>query len=483
MAASSVVADCLYSIWDMRSDPGSDFSSIRQIHFHRQKPTQRKQKTGWEQAVEPLTIASLGITALFLLIVLQVPIGIAMITAGTIGFGLLSGFGPAVSILATETSSVISNVDLAVIPLFLLMGNFATSSGLSSDIYNLAYVFVGHRRGGLALATIAGCGFFGSICGSSPATAATLGRVALPEMLSRKYSPDFATGCIAAGGTLGSLVPPSVILIIYANIAEEFIIDLFLAAIIPAIISIATYFIAIAIYVRIKPQAGPAGKLTAWADRLKVMFSSWRVIFILAVVVGGIYGGVFTVTEAAAFGAMLALAFAAFSRNLTWEVFWQSLTGTAVTSAMIYVIIIGGNVFSYFITISGVPHILVETITSLQLPTFMILLLLMVIYLILGSILDTVAAMLITLPFVLPLIVSLGYSPIWWGIINVVVIEIGMITPPIGLNVFVLQGVAPDIPLKTIFKGIIPFLCADFVRLAILVSFPALIMWLPNMFK
>ena len=433
--------------------------------------------------MEPITVAALGVGAMFCLILLQVPIGIAMATTGVVGFGLLSGFGPAFSILASETSTAISNVDLAVIPLFLLMGNFATSSGLSSDIYNLAYSFIGHRRGGLALATIAGCGFFGSICGSSPATAATFGRVALPEMLSRKYSSDFATGCIAAGGTLGSLVPPSVILIIYAVIAEEFIIDLFIAAIIPAVISVASYFIAISIYVRIRPEAGPAGVRTNWQGRLTVLLRSWGAIFILMAVVGGIYSGIFTVTEAAAFGAILTLLFALGRGNLTWDIFWNSLTGTAVTTAMIYVIIIGGNVFSYFITITRVPNVLVETITHWHLSTFMILFVLMVVYLILGSILDTVAAMLVTLPFVLPLIVSLGYSPIWWGIINVVVIEIGMITPPIGLNVFVLQGVAPDIPLKTIFKGIIPFLMADFIRLAILVSFPPLIMWLPNLVK
>ncbi len=433
--------------------------------------------------MDPVFVAGLGIAAMFILILLQVPIGISMIVVGAVGFGVLSGFGPALSILESEPSSVISNVDLAVIPLFLLMGNFATTAGLSADIFKLAYAFFGHRRGGLALATIAGCGFFGAICGSSVATAVTFGRVALPEMLQRKYAPDLATGSIAAGGTLGSLVPPSVILVIYAVMAEEFIIELFIAAVIPAILSIASYFVAIAIYVRMKPSAGPAGPRMLWSDRFKTLSHSWGVVFILVVVVGGIYGGVVTVTEAAALGAILSFLFALGRKKLTVEGFWRALTGTATTTAMIYVIIIGGNVFSYFVTVTNMPEAIVTAIGNWHAPTPVILLALLIVYLILGSIFDTVAAMLVTLPFVLPLITSMGYSPVWWGIVNVVVIEIGMITPPIGLNVFVLQGVAKTIPLGVIFRGIIPFLCADIIRLTILVAFPALMLWLPNLMR
>lgn len=430
--------------------------------------------------MDPIGVAVLGVLFMFLLILLQVPIGIAMAVTGVLGYGLLSGFGPAVTIIATETSSTIANADLAVIPLFLLMGNFATVAGLSADIYNLAYSFLGHRKGGLALSTIAGCGFFGAICGSSTATAATFGRVALPEMLTRKYAPHFAAGCIAAGGTLGSLIPPSVILIIYAVMAEEFIITLFIAAIIPGIISIGAYFVAIMIYLQMNPKAGPAGPRMSWADRFKTALRCWGVILILVVVVGGIYGGVFTVTEAAAFGATLAFLFALGRRKMTTKMFWDALSGTALSTAMIYVIIIGANIMTYFITVTRMPDEVVSLISGLQLPTFMILAILLFVYLLLGSIFDTVAAMLITLPFVLPLITGMGYSPIWWGIVNVVVIEIGMITPPIGLNVFVLHGVAPDLPLSRIFRGILPFLFADIGRLIILVAFPILILWLPN---
>ena len=431
--------------------------------------------------MDPVVIAGLGMGAMFLLILMHVPIGISMIIVGIGGYACLSGFHPGMAILASESANILSNADLAVIPLFLLMGNFATSSGLSSDIYRLAYAFFGHRRGGLALSTIAGCGFFGAVCGSSAATAATFGSVALPEMLSRKYSPDFASGCIAAGGTLGSLVPPSVILVIYAVIAEEFIIELFIAAVIPAIISIAAYFIAISIYVRLKPHAGPAGPRMDWNERFRALLRSWSVVFILLVVVGGIYGGVFTVTEAAAFGAVLCFCFALFRKGLTLQGFWKALTGTAVTTGMVYIIIIGGNIFTYFVTITHMPDTIITGLSNMNLSTPLVLTILLVVYLILGSIFDTVAAMLVTLPFVLPLITSMGYSPVWWGIVNVVVVEIGMITPPIGINVFVLKGVAPDIPLNVIFRGILPFLVADICRLIILVAFPWLVLWLPSL--
>jgi C4-dicarboxylate transporter DctM subunit len=432
--------------------------------------------------MDPIFVAIAGVLFMFLLILLQVPIGIAMAVTGVVGYGMLSGFAPAVTIIATEATGIIANADLAVIPLFLLMGNFATVAGLSTDIYNLAYTFLGHHKGGLALSTVAGCGFFGAVCGSSTATAATFGKVALPEMLARKYAPHFAAGCIAAGGTLGSLIPPSVILIIYAVMAEEFIVTLFIAAIIPGIISIGAYFVAIMIYLKVNPEAGPAGPRMSWPERFKTVLRCWGVLLILVVVVGGIYGGIFTVTEAAAFGAVLAFLFALGRRKMTRKMFWDALSGTALSTAMIYGIIIGANIMTYFITVTHMPDEVVNLISGLHLPTFIILTILLVVYLMLGSIFDTVAAMLITLPFVLPLIIDLGYSPIWWGIVNVVVIEIGMITPPIGLNVFVLHGVAPDLQLSTIFRGILPFLFADIARLIILVVFPVLILWLPSLF-
>jgi tripartite ATP-independent transporter DctM subunit len=432
--------------------------------------------------MDPLLIGALGLGAMFVLILLQVPIGISMIATGIVGFGLIAGFGPALSILATEPASNISSTDLAVVPLFLLMGSFASAGGLSADIYSVAYAMLGHRRGGLAYATVGGCGLFGAICGSSPATAATFGRVALPEMLKRGYTPSFAAGTIAAGGTLGSIVPPSVIMIIYAVVAEQFILALFVAAIIPALIAIAFHLIAVWTYIRINPEAGPAGSRLPWPERWKAVRDSWAVILLVLAVIGGIYGGVFTVNEAAAVGAALAFLFALGRRRLTWASFWRALIDTASNTAMIYIIIFGASIFSYFINVAHVPEALTAWVGALPLTPLEVIFVLLVIYIILGCIFDTVSAMLITLPFVLPIVVGLGYDPIWWGIINVVVVELGMITPPIGINVFVLYGVARTIPLSQIFRGVMPFVASDFCRLMLLTLVPPLTIWLPKLF-
>ena len=430
--------------------------------------------------MDPILVAALGIAFMFLLIGLHIPIGVSMALAGLVGFGFLAGFGPAVSLFATEPAGVIANLDLAVIPLFLLMGSLAGVSGLSSDIYRLAYALVGHRRGGLALATIGGCAGFGAVCGSSIATAATMGRVALPEMIERGYAPTLASGSIAAGGTLGMLIPPSVIMVIYAFLAEQFVITLFIAALIPGVLAVVLYFIAIGIFVRLQPESGPTGEKMDWPERLRVFSQSWAVLFLMVAVIGGIYGGIFTVTEAASLGVGLAFFFTVTRGRLNRETFIQVMRETASNSALIYVIISGASIFTYFITATKMPDALVTQIAAMELHPLMVIFVLMVVYLILGSIFDTIAAMVITMPFVFPLIVSMGYSPIWWGVVLVMVIEIGMITPPIGLNVFVIFGVARTIPLGTIFRGILPFLYADLVRLTLIVLLPTLVLWLPK---
>ena len=430
--------------------------------------------------MDPILVASLGLIGMFVLIVLHIPIGIAMAVAGFVGFGILNGFGPAATLFATEPVGVIANLDLAVIPLFLLMGSFAGVSGLSADIYRLAYALIGHRKGGLALATIGGCAGFGAVCGSSLATAATMGRVALPEMLKRGYSPTLATGSIAAGGTLGMLIPPSVIMVIYAFLAEQFVITLFIAALIPGLIAVLFHFIAIGIVVRVKPESGPAGDRMGWSERWVVARQSWGVILLLVAVIGGIYGGVFTVAEAASLGAGLAFIFTVARRKLNAESFWLVLRETTSNTAMIYLIISGASIFTYFITTTKMPDALVKSIIAMELSPLVVIGILMVAFLILGSIFDTIAAMVITMPFVYPLVIGIGYDPIWWGIVLVMVIEIGMITPPIGMNVFVLYGVAKTIPLKTIFTGIVPFLVADLARLTIIILFPIITLWLPT---
>lgn len=432
--------------------------------------------------MSPIILASLAILAMFILIAFHVPIGISMATVGVVGFSLMtSSLEIGSSILAAEAVRNMANMDLAVVPLFILMGNFAVAGGISTDLYNIAHAFLGHRRGGLAMATVGGCGLFGAVCGSSVATTATFGRIALPEMVNRNYEPQLATGCIGGGGTLGSLVPPSVILVMYAVLAEQFIVELFAAAVIPAIVTISLYFLAIAIYVRIYPKAGPATERIPWGERFRILRRSWIAVTLIGAIAFGIYGGVFTVTEAASLGVILSLFFSIIKKQITRELFWDALVNTATNTAMVYVILVGSSVFNYFIVISHFPDNVTSTIIGSGLSNISILLLIMIVYIILGSIFDTVGAMVITLPFVLPLIINMGYSPVWWGIVNVVVIEIGMITPPMGINIYMLHGILNEkYPLKTLFTGIIPFLIADIVRLSIIVIFPVLSLWLPK---
>ncbi|MGD9864348.1 MAG: TRAP transporter large permease [Pseudodonghicola sp.] len=428
--------------------------------------------------MDPLLIAGLGLAVMFLLILIKVPIGVAMAMTGFIGYAMIGGVKPALSILVSEPVGVIESYEFAVIPLFLLMGSFATVGGLSAEIFNLAAAFIGHRRGGLAMATMGGCAAFGAVCGSSPATAATFGRVALPQMLSRGYAPGFAAGCIAAGGTLGALVPPSIIMIIYAVLAQVSILDVFLAAVVPAVLAVIMHGAAIAIYSARRPDVAPAGPRVSWTERLRTIRESWAVLVLLISVLGGIYGGVFTVNEAAAVGAAFSFLLAVFRGRLTWTVFLRALGETASNTAQIYLVIIGASIFAYFFTISRAPSEIVTLIGGLDTAPIVIIFALLAMYLVLGAIFETVSAMLITLPFVLPLVTALGYDPLWWAIINIVVIELGMITPPIGLNVFVLKSVARDIPLGTIFRGVSLFVVSDLLRLLLLTLFPALTLFL-----
>ena len=428
---------------------------------------------------DPVTTGLLGLAGMFVLIALQVPVGFAMGVVGVVGTGLIIGFEPALTLLGTEPSAAMAAEGLAVIAMFLLMGNLAHIGGLSDELYRLAYVFLGHRRGGLIFATIGACAGFGAVCGSSVATAATMARIALPQMLDRGYAKSLAAGAIASGGTLGMIIPPSVVMILYAILTENSIITLFLAAIVPGVLAVVFYFVAIAITVRLKPELAPLGEQTSWAERRRVTKSSWAVLLLAFTVSGGIYSGIFTVSEAASVGASIALFLALFRKRLNKDSFLSCLGETASNTGLIFVIIIGASVFSYFATLSGLPAATVDAIEGLGMPPLLVIMCLMVFYLILGSIFDTIAAMVLTLPFVYPLVVGLGYDPVWWGVVNVVVIELGMITPPIGINVFVLHGMAKDLPLSTIFRGVKPFLLADLARLIVLILFPSLSLWLP----
>ena len=430
----------------------------------------------------PGTVALVLFALMWVVALLLVPLGATMGLVGVLGAALLSGTEPALTVLATSATEYLTNSQLAVLPLFLMMGSFAAAAGLSGDIYNLAHVLLGHRRGGLALATIGGCAGFGALTGSSLATAATIGNVALPEMRQRGYAPGLATGCVAAGGTLGQLVPPSTVIILYAILTEESIGQLFIGAIIPAVIAVVLYMITIALYVRLVPNAAPAAAQRKHiAEIMAAVRRSWGVLFLFGLVIGGLYGGIFTATEAAAVGAGAAFLFALFRGKLSGGALWQVMGETTATTAMIYILIFGAVTFSFFIGITGLPEKLTEFMGGLNLPPLGIIALLLVVYIILGAIMDPFPVMVITVPIISPLIVDLGFDLVWWGIIMVVVVETGLITPPFGINVFILKGIAGgDVPTATVFRGVMPFVTADLIKLALLVIFPALILWLPS---
>ena len=430
--------------------------------------------------MEAITIALLGVLIMFALIALHVPVGVSLAITGVGVFAWIVGFDEAVSLIGTEFSATLSNMDYSIIPFFILLGSLASAAGLSTDLFRLANSFLGHRRGGLALATVGGCAAFGSVCGSSLATVATMTRVALPEMLKRGYNPSLATGSIAAGGALGSLIPPSLIIVLYALLTDLDTRMLMIAAIIPAMLAIVMNALTIITIVRINPNIAPKGERASWTTRGQSLIKSWQVLLLGGVVAGGIYGGLFNITEAAAVGVVIAFVMCGMRGQLTKSNLREVLQETASNTAMIYMMLIGASILSYFLSISHMPEYTVAWIDSMNLPAFVVVLALYLMYLILGSIFETVAAMVITLPFVLPIVTGLGYDPIWWGIMMLSVIGTGMNTPPIGMNVFVLFGMTRDIPLKTIFAGTLPFVISDIIKLLILTTVPEITLWLPS---
>jgi tripartite ATP-independent transporter DctM subunit len=431
--------------------------------------------------MSPLVIGVIGIVALFVLILAQVPIAFAMIIVGIMGFAVEGSWATAVTYLATEPTRVLSSPDMVTLPLFLMMGAFANAAGFSEDIYAVAAAFLGHRRGGLAYATIGGSAVFGSVCGSTTATAATFGRLALPQMLQRGYAPAFATGTIAAGGTLKSLIPPSLLMILYCVVAKAFIFDLFIAAIIPALLTVALNLVAIAIVVRLDPTQAPVSERLPWRDRLVAARRAVPAFILILTVFGGLYSGIFTVNEAASVAAVLALVFAVFRRGLRWAEFLDALRSAAGTTVMLYMILIGASVFTYFVTLAHVPETLIQFVDAMRMPPLAIAVALVVAYIVLGTIFEELSAILITLPFVLPIVVGAGYDPTWWGIMNVILAELALIHPPFGIIVFVLHDLAPEIRMGTIYRGVIPFIVADFVVLVLLTAFPSLALWLPRL--
>jgi C4-dicarboxylate transporter DctM subunit len=426
-------------------------------------------------------IGGLGVTILFILILAQVPIAFGMMIVGVVGYAFQDNWEHAIIFLSNESTRVLSSTDMVVLPLFLILGTFASAAGLSEDIFAVAAAFLGHRRGGLAYATISGCAVFGSVCGSSTATAATFGKLALPQMLQRGYSTAFATGTIAAGGTLKSLIPPSLTMILYCVVTNTFIFDVFLAALVPAALTILFNMLAIAYVVHRDPVAAPVSERLPWAERLRVLHRAVPALVLLAIVFIGLYSGMFTVNEAASVAAVVALIFALLRRRLTWNSFCTLLASMAGTTVMLYMIIIGASVFTYFITLAHVPEELITAVNAMHLRSLELIVCLLVAYIILGTIFDELSAILITLPFVLPIVVAAGYDPVWWGVMNVIFAELALIHPPFGIVVFILHDLAPNIRMSTMYRGVVPFLVADFLVLVLLTLFPDLALWLPHL--
>ncbi|MFN4022428.1 MAG: TRAP transporter large permease [Hydrogenophilus thermoluteolus] len=421
----------------------------------------------------------LGFLVTLILILLRVPVAVAMGTVGLVGAAILSDWNQVTYVLGNAPFEAISSYGLSVVPLFIFMGVFAAHAGLSQNLYNGMQALLGHLRGGLAIATIGACAAFGAICGSSLATAATMSKVALPEMQRHGYPSSLAAATIAAGGTLGVLIPPSIIIVIYALLTQQSIGALFAAALIPGILGTLLYIGAITVLARKIPFPS-AHHRQPWSQRFRALVRVWDVALLFLVVIGGIYAGLFSPTEAAAVGASGTFLFALVRKKLNRHIFFNALTETATTTGMIFLILIGAALFNYFIETSQLPQRLVLHIEQLDWPPFSILLLLLLIYLILGCFMDSLSMMLLTVPIVFPLITALGYDPIWFGIIVVTVVELGLITPPVGMNLFIIQGAAPEIPLSTIVRGIVPFIMADIIRMMLLVSFPSITLWLPK---
>jgi tripartite ATP-independent transporter DctM subunit len=427
--------------------------------------------------------ALIAFAAMLALTFLRLPIAFSMALVGFLGFTYVVSFNAALSMVGSVAFETGMSYTLSIVPLFILMGNLVTRAGLSAELYRVSYAFLGHRRGGLAMATILACGGFGAICGSSLATAATMAKVAMPSMRKYGYSDALAAGSIAAGGTLGILIPPSVVLVIYGILTEQNIGKLFIAGILPGIVAITCYMAAVAVTVRLDKNAGPRGERVSWHERLVALGDVWGVLILFLVVIGGIYGGIFTPTEAAGIGAGGGLVFLLLRKGFDWRELRTILMESAITTGMIFTILIGALIFANFINMTGMPQELTQYAERFRETPILVIVALLAIYVALGCVLESMSMILLTVPMFYPLVAHLGYDLIWFGIIVVVVTEISMITPPVGLNVFVLRSVLPDVPTQTVFRGVMPFIAADIVRLGILVAFPAISLYLTQFVK
>ncbi|WP_426957115.1 TRAP transporter large permease [Muricoccus radiodurans] len=428
--------------------------------------------------------AGIGFAVLLGLIVVRAPIGLSMLLVGAAGYQHIVGFPALMNYLKTTPYHLFANYTLSVIPLFVLMGALAERGGLARDLFSAAGALFGRFRGGMAMSVIGACAAFGAVCGSSVATTATFGRAALPELRRYNYDPGFATGTIAVGGTLGILIPPSVILVVYAISTEQNIAKLFMAALIPGLMATAFYIFAIWMVVRRNPVLGPAAARVSAAERNASLLRVIPVLLIAVTVVGGIYGGVFTPTESAAVGVIATLVVGLARRTLSWDEIKLALLNTAETSAMIFVILLGAEVFNAFLALTQAPDLLAQWVTEQNLPPYGVVVVLLLFYIILGAVMDELAMILLTLPVFFPVVTALDFgmttdeTAIWFGILVLIVVGIGLTAPPIGLNVFVVSAVARDVPIARTYRGVLPYLATDVIRLTLCVAFPALSLWL-----
>jgi tripartite ATP-independent transporter DctM subunit len=439
--------------------------------------------------VSGLEIGATGFVVLLVLLALRIPIGVAMLAVGMAGYALIAGETALLSYLKTAAYWQFSSFGLAVIPLFVLMGQFASKAGLSAALFRAANVWLGHYRGGIAMAAIGGCAGFGAIAGSSLATAATMGQVALPELRRYRYSGALATGTLAAGGTLGILIPPSVVLIVYAIIVEANIAVLFQAAFVPGILAALGYIAAIAIVVRINPAAGPAGARAGARERWQALLDIWPVLVIFLLVMGGIYTGFFTPSEAAGVGTVGTFLIAVTRGGMRLKGFCEALLETAQTTGLIFLILLGAAIFNAFLGFSELTQLAARSFAESGLTPLSVLLGMILLYILLGMVMDSLSMILLTVPIFWTIIIGLDFGMdtddvrIWFGVISLIVVEVGLITPPVGLNVFVINSMARDVPMTETFKGVLPFLASDAVRVALIVGFPAISLWLPSLFR
>ena len=435
-----------------------------------------------------MTVSLIGLASVLVLVFLRMPIAIAMGLVGFVGFMNIRGFNAAISMVGRLIIDTAQDYGLSVVPLFILMGLFVNKGGLSRELYHVSYAFLGHMRGGLAMATIVACAGFSAICGSSLATAATMSKVAMPEMRKYNYADSLSTASIAAGGTLGILIPPSVILVIYGLLTETSIGKLFIAGVVPGLLGVVFYLAAVRFSVMRNPEAGPAGPRVDWAERLSALRDIWAVLLLFFLVIGGLYGLLdvwpvyltFSPTEAAGMGAagafLIALSRGALSLRSTMHV----LVETVQTAATLFTVLIGAWIFSNFVNLAGLPEALSAFVTSSGVAPMTVIFLILVVYVLLGCVFESLSMLLLTVPIFFPVVTSLGFDPVWFGIVVVVVTEISLITPPVGLNVFVLKGVVSDVSTATIFKGVTPFWIVDILRLLLIVLVPWIVLFLPN---